>query len=501
MGEITVDLRAPGMTALHRAGVAGLFMTVDALRARGVRPEGLEWWETTDSAVTLKWRGRARGFFTALGRAAFGIADDGMIDMAGIDRANATDAARWIAHEGMLSTFCQFGPWNSLGPERTLRADFDDDHCTIELKYRPIAPAQGRSYPHRDRGGALIGEAIDDSHSVALLQWHAPGMTVRHCRFTAETALDDPPERALALWFAPMGCFFRHLRSRRVGRKARFALLVPEITDLPTFARVRRAALELNVNDAVLTGAGHAALELLLMARVRARVEVPRVTVVVLGTVTWNEKQKSRTGHHEVALRGAELTKYDRLRRVLASRRAEARDGAEFVSQSTALELFTENLAAGRTLYAGFSEIINHREIRPWLAAERRGLAMMVSREQALLDAPEHDFVAACHEALRCCYARAERGPDAHNLSAREYERWRLTFGHARTLAMFRAALMEFWARGGGNAVLGGCWRSVIPMLTEGRWRLARDLTLLALASYMRHDAATPRTSEDTRAP
>jgi CRISPR-associated protein Cas8a1/Csx13 len=40
------------------------------------------------------------------------------------------------------------------------------------------------------------------------------------------------------------------------------------------------------------------------------------------------------------------------------------------------------------------------------------------------------------------------------------------------------------FSRGGINKVLRDAWRQVLPMIDSQRWQLARDLALLALASY-----------------
>jgi hypothetical protein len=43
----------------------------------------------------------------------------------------------------------------------------------------------------------------------------------------------------------------------------------------------------------------------------------------------------------------------------------------------------------------------------------------------------------------------------------------------------------HFWARAGGSlAPLQASWTAVLPLLDEQHWRRAKDLALLALASY-----------------
>lgn len=74
-----------------------------------------------------------------------------------------------------------------------------------------------------------------------------------------------------------------------------------------------------------------------------------------------------------------------------------------------------------------------------------------------------------------------------NNRKERQMQRWRLAFAGAKTADDFRKALTDLWSRSGSNPVLKSSWREVLPLICdEDRWRLARDLALLALASYER---------------
>jgi CRISPR-associated protein Cas8a1/Csx13 len=65
-----------------------------------------------------------------------------------------------------------------------------------------------------------------------------------------------------------------------------------------------------------------------------------------------------------------------------------------------------------------------------------------------------------------------------------EYERLRLAFTGAKTADTIRYALADLWSRAGPNSVLKEAWPQLLPMLTNNKWQLTRDLALLALASY-----------------
>ena len=67
---------------------------------------------------------------------------------------------------------------------------------------------------------------------------------------------------------------------------------------------------------------------------------------------------------------------------------------------------------------------------------------------------------------------------------AGEYDRWRLAFAGAKTPEQFRHALCDLLSRAGVYPVLQGEWQRLLPMLSDERWELTRDLALLGLASY-----------------
>ena len=67
---LTVSLDAPGMTSLHRVGVAGLWMTLEALDGqpalkKPILDAGGNWDRDTRSAV-LHWSGESSRFFQTL---------------------------------------------------------------------------------------------------------------------------------------------------------------------------------------------------------------------------------------------------------------------------------------------------------------------------------------------------------------------------------------------------------------------------------------------------
>jgi CRISPR-associated protein Cas8a1/Csx13 len=100
--------------------------------------------------------------------------------------------------------------------------------------------------------------------------------------------------------------------------------------------------------------------------------------------------------------------------------------------------------------------------------------------------------VQAVHEAIRQSLGRIKdetdgpTGPPSQatkNRWERFREKLRLDLAGSKTEAHVRFALMDLFSRGGNNAVLRQHWQAVLPVIRKD-WQLARDLGLLALASY-----------------
>ena len=114
----------------------------------------------------------------------------------------------------------------------------------------------------------------------------------------------------------------------------------------------------------------------------------------------------------------------------------------------------------------------------------------MVEDNEAFPQGPEHLFVMACHEAWRRRMAQigeeARRGHSSFRDQVnREFERVRGSFSRCRNAATLREAITDFWTRGGGPLrSLQEGWGDLLPLLDDKNWQKARDLVLLALASY-----------------
>ena len=227
--------------------------------------------------------------------------------------------------------------------------------------------------------------------------WLYPGGGQRHVAHAA-TKLNEPTELALALLFAPVGVIYYTIKSRTRGRKARMAMLIPEIRDLEIYAQVRQAFAAQGVLNLTASSASDAALRMLVTAAANLAAHDMSAflntafvcRIVTFGIVSWNEKQKSRTYARSVSY--GRLPGFENYRKAVAIfpnhwQRVEAkvdRNGSEvepardFVTTFAALEVIADNIAAGKTWYCDLVTYLGHKDLREQLSFERKELCKMV---------------------------------------------------------------------------------------------------------------------------
>jgi len=350
-----------------------------------------------------------------------------------------------------------------------------------------------------------------------------PGAVVRHQAFTSSTRIEEDAAHVLALYFALVGCLALPV-NRGCG-----VLLVPEVRDLEQFVFVRPLMTPTTVRDCQITSPGDAALQ--AQVRLRAKresrqLDLPGFYTSIFQPTPWASQQKSRVLTMYVPP-GDELTlsQFEKALEVLPPRvvvrvvkqtkgRGKKKEILEkkewFWAKSVVLPLVADNLAQGRRWYEGFTRLmidldpVSKTPIRDRLVFEKEGLNAM-TREIPWKEQGESTVVRAVHEAIRRRYARIaeenKNNPVAmKNRWSGEYDRWRLAFAGAKTVDQFRHALCDLFSRAGLNPVLQKEWEHILPMLSPQRWQLARDLALLALASYTGSGSEELESTEEQQA-
>lgn len=541
--RLIMELFAPGMSLLHRAGLGGLACTLQAMedefRAGRLPAAKLPApfvndqppWEITERSVTLLFGNpqNAGDYLKTLFAFAFQV-KDGLIYLPGqYGDVSPSRAVLAAIQEGIQNTFLQHGPTcGSREGERTFTVEINDTTLSVthdvftsykhqgwfwldrDEKLKDKDPVTGKKlktgqrvknhqpFPVVAEDGTLSGELHDIDNKVF------PGGMVRHDKFK-QSAVRETDAGLICLHFALIGCVTLSIN------RVRAVLLVPEVHDLLVFAALRQFLTPQVAQECRIAGAADAALQ--AQVRLRARreamqAECPAVYAMTCRPTTWNEKQKPRVGTVTVPTGDdALLAKFARAMQHLparlvvpmpqetkTNRASKAKPKVPFWADSVVRPLIAENLALGRPWYAGFTRLTVDSQTRDQLPFERKGLHDMMADPKMWDREGEENVVRAVHEAMRMKYgqiADENKGNPAgmKNRMERFRERLRLSLAGAKLEADVRFALTDLFSRGGNNRVLREGWATVLPVIRKD-WQLARDLGLLALASYAGKDEA-----------
>ncbi len=533
--HLTMKLFAPGMTALHRAGLGGLACTLKAMerqleldpraasRLPGPIVDGVFPWEVDDDSVTLRF-GKpedAGEYLKKLFEFAFQIRRDGLILLPGQHDSEASSPVLADLQSGLTLTFLQHGKVRQLVKEPT-QVSYDPEGEGVPgvvVQYRKCS-----GYKHQmgwqefvNKNGEIVADTLRVDGPIS------PGNVVRHVAFTGDTAAEDSPERMLPLYFALVGCLALSV-NRGVA-----ALIVPLVENLLDFMYDRPAMTPSTAQSCQITNAADAALQAQVRLRnnprrnaaitSHARRSVDGATIPGCYSMTftptpWASQQKSRVATLHVPPGDQKiLTRFDRALAQLPPRivvrtvkesigRGKQKQVVEhkesFRAESVVRPMIAENLARAKPWYAGFSDLMTKtnpatdKPYRKQLPFERKGLHAMISDPAMWDHEGETLIVKAVHEAIRQSLGRIREETDGKKgkLSQATKNRWerfreklRLDLAGSKTAAQLRFALTDLFSRGGNNSVLREGWGKVLPVMRSD-WQLARDLGLLALASY-----------------
>jgi CRISPR-associated protein Cas8a1/Csx13 len=531
--HLTMNLFAPGMSALHRAGLGGLACTLKAMERQfkdGLLPktklpapfvDDVPPWVMDEQTLTLHFGKpeNAGNYLKKLFGFAFGIRKDGLISLPGQYDAEPAAAVLADLQAGFTLTFLQHGRVRALAKEPTT-VSYDPENEGVPgvvVQYK-----QCSGFKHQkgweefiDKNGCLSAGPIKVDGPLS------PGTVVRHVAFTGDTGAEDPPERMLPLYFALVGCL-----SLPVNRGVA-ALLVPDVTDLTEFVYDRPAMTPTTATECQIGNAADAAFRAQVRVRKNARrtAEVhlrakkslagsalPGCYAMTFMPTPWASQQKSRVatilippGDDRVLDRYERAASHLRARiktRIIkeATGKGRARITTErqesFRTDSIVRPLIAENLALGRKWYAGFSLLMtktNPATGKPYrdqlnFPEERKGLHAMIADKGMWDETGERLVVQAVHEAMRMRYGQIADENQGNSAAMKNRmkgfrEKLRLDLAGAKTEVLVRFALMDLFSRGGSNGVLREGWQKVLPIIRKD-WRLARDLGLLALVSY-----------------
>ena len=493
MGQVTlssplrISLFSPGMTSLHRAGTAGLWMTLKALDMDDTTPD---WkrrtggsWELGPTEVVLHWSGKAEPFFQALIAASFRLDKHGLVWFPALGPPTASSRAiqhALVLQGALLESFLQHGLSRKADspqqPQGSLSIDVDG-HITT-ASFRRI-----QSYKHQ------TARVDVERTSSAVVGWQFPGGAERHSALGRATALEEPLNRWLALLFAPVGCLYFETKSHfSSGFRPRYAIVIPDVLNLQEYAELRTLFAHAGTETFKVAGLSEAVLRVITgleSSRAGQRLGFDSCEVVAFAVLPWSSQQKTRLQVFRAMARPEmDYASFEVCRNLLHPRlRSRVKDGETWWDVPQVPELVARNLIRGRPWWNGFADFVADRGLRTHVFKyEADGLAGMVGESRIFSDGPGKVIVVACQQALRNHMGKKFARPGGARWES-EFTKVRISISRCKTAIDLRETLTDFWARNGPLDALKGRWPEILPLLTGG-WRESRDLALLALASY-----------------
>ena len=487
--KIEISLSDPGMTMLHCAGVAGLYMTLKALAKRYPTlksRQGNFKWTLTKTSISLYWKENDYEALDWLFGESFQISSDGLISLTGLQ--SVSKESQLAIHIGIKNTFLQHNQFFKSAGDATKYLTIDN--LEVAIYYKKV-----ESYAHQkfvqklcDDNGQLLGTQI------GITGWLHPGAVIKHYGIVIKnvrvTQFTETIERAIALLYAPVAClYFITPKSRLHDTKTQYCLAIPEITDLESYARQRQKMSNWNYHQFLVSGYSDAGFRLLTKQtalRTIQQNDIKRCQVITFGQTKWTGFQKIRKNVEIVQITDKVIQNYRLCDRYFKNRVIEWEDG-NFIAASIIRELITENLARGFPWWHNFTHAARSRELFQLVSYERQGLHQMVKNAQWNEQA-QILFVKACHQALLQIYgklySRAKEGE--YTQIERENQRIRTGLIRCQNSEDFRHFMTaNFWSKAGNIAILADYWEELMPLTTKpDNWKLARDLALLSLASY-----------------
>lgn len=494
MERMMIGLFDPGMSHVHRVGLAGLHMTLGKLD----KPKGVDW-KLEKTRVTLSWEGSPRKALDWLLGRSFGYDASGLVSFAAHSGRSLTDIGRIKLHEAILGSFLQHPLHNRIakGSRRKVVLTFGDKQVPVE--YRPFS----KPYPHALASGELTDGKGQLKKVVPIKGWMFPGAAERHSGLSS-TEIEETPERTLCLLFAPVAALYYRLYHRGLdgARDPRrgTAVALPHLMDLDLYSKCYARYLGSPIEKLYADGLGDAGLMALLTLRAGEALHDLRIkgcSVVTMGSAVWAKQQQTRTGVVSMeSVDGGRLMTFETALASMPNKvivnegkatKKNPNPGKRYwVATSIVRGHIAENLAQGREWFRGFSELMISKKRTKLVMFEKGGLNAMTEGKAGNKRA-DHVFVEAVHDAMRNRYGalaaqakkRGERIP-----FDREFERMRVGLMRAKNAQTLRAEIADMFARGGLNKTLKREWPEILPLLTAEDWQRTRDLALLALASY-----------------
>ncbi|MEM8806795.1 MAG: type I-MYXAN CRISPR-associated Cas8a1/Cmx1 [Cyanobacteria bacterium P01_G01_bin.38] len=487
--EFTLSIFEPNSLLPHRAGIAGLALALSEINL----DHSPVAWEINDDEVILSWDILDRDAVKFLLSNTY-ILQDGYLD---VPAMKLDQQGKYAFTQGVTTTFLQHNQQRKLGDTLTKSFLIEDGQPEISISYKPITSC----YYLGDLKEAFSPKTGAFKGAISLKGHHLPGLEECFVNGTYK----ETPQGYLALLFLPLACGYYELPGRRS------ALVIPEVIHLKQWLKQRlqlsqKVAQKLSKQDEKLlqrsyqnyqsSGAAEAALYFLLQERILEDALSSRVQyceVYQLGKQAWNKQSYPKQAVCRVNVNDGILSLYRSAYYLFPSKIRKKKDGGYWLATSTVLPWISQNLIQQHPWHAGFFEFWKANELY-----ERKGLIKMTQYlnddEQILFDAVQGAF----RIFLRGQNQQAQnQGRPLDYSQVTDKVIYRLQ--RPSTQQEFATALVDFLSQYRSKAAKGSGPQIFQWLHREANWKQARDLSLLAVATYQGKgsDGEDDKTQED----
>ena len=459
MTELNLSIFNPNSLLPHRAGIAGL-----ALALSVINPDDVPFsWEVTEDAVKLAWDDETsdRDAVLSLIQQTYRIRDGCLnVPALKLDRQG-----KYTFTEGIATTFLQHSKQRKLDKNpTTITFPVDDVEFTCSFRKLEDCYYTGDFKEAFNSRGAFKPKIPVKGH-------HLPGLV--EC--FAHGAYQESPQGWLALLFLPLACNYYQLPGYRS------AIVIPEVNNISQWVKRRKDYSGSSYTKFRSSSSGESGLRYLIDERTIENNKDYRVNyceVYQLGKQQWDGNQNYlKQAVYRVRVDDEILDLYDSAFQFFKPQIRTNKDGESWLAISKVLPWLCDNLIAGKPWYRGFYDFQKQNELY-----ERKGLVSMSqhldSTEQKLFDAIQGAF--GLYRWKQIKRARDQgRKPDYEQITDKVVYR----FQRPSTQQEFASALVLFISQNRSISILGK-GKEIYSWIHGKNWRQARDLTLLAIASY-----------------
>ncbi len=460
LSKFTLSLFNPNTLLPHRGGIAGL-----ALALSDIQPDNaLLRWHISEDAVDLSWECSDREAMEWLVQQTYQI-QDGLLVARSL---KLSFQGKYAFSQGVVSTFLQHSKQRSLEKTPTLiPIVVEENQPEIILTHRKLIDC----YYLRELKGVFNSKGKFNS-AIPIKGHHLPGLV--ECFVNGE--YQESPLGFIALLFLPLACSYYLMVN------GRYALVIPEVTNLNAWISRRQKQGSRSYKDFRSASTGEAGLRLLLEEQTISDLNQHKVNyceAYQLGKQPWDVQQTGlKQAVYRIYASDQILAIYQSAVALFPAKVRVTDKGESWLALSKVLPWIAENLVAGYAWYSGFYEFRKANDIY-----EREGLVSMTENflqlhEQKLFDAVQGAFRVYLSGQNKQAQ-RQGRPLDYGQVTDKLIYRLQ----RPNTQQEFAKALVDFLSQFRSKPAQ-GIGKEIYAWIHGAEWRKARDLALLAVVTY-----------------